>query len=245
MLLWELGYPSQARARMDDGLILAKKLSHPFSLTYMHFFFAWFHQLCGDEQTTRTSADAAISIASEHGLPFWGTLATALRGWTLAQEGVFQEAIAHILHGLAFFKASGAQLFQTYPLGLLAETQGKMGLADQGLAALTEAFAIIDKTDEHHWEAELYRLKGELLLALSHGNQAQAETCFRQAIDAARHRSQKSLELRAAMSLSRLWQKQGKRDEPRQMLAEIYNWFTEGFDTADLQEAKALLEALA
>jgi predicted ATPase len=245
LLLWQLGYPSQARANMQEALTLAQKLSHPFSLSYMHFFFAWFHELCGDERTARTSAEASMRISAEYGLPFWGTLATVLRGWALAEEGALEEGIAEVRQGLTFFEVSGAQLFQTYPLGLLAETYGKTGRPDQGLTVLIEALAVVDRSDEHYWEAELYRLRGELMLALPGDNRAEVERCFREAIQLARQRSQKSLELRAAMSLSRLWQKQGKLEEARPMLAEIYGWFTEGFDTRDLREAKALLEQLS
>ena len=132
-----------------------------------------------------------------------------------------------------------------YFLTLLAEAYGKAGQAEEGLTALAEALALVNKTGEHCYEAELYRLKGELLLAARRtGACAEAETCFHQALDVARRQQAKSLELRAAMSLARLWQRQGKRDEAHQLLAEVYGWFTEGFDTADLQEAKALLAEL-
>jgi len=126
-------------------------------------------------------------------------------------------------------------------LGLLAEAYEKGGRAEEGLCVLAEAFALVHKTEERIYEAELYRLQGELLLMRSTPQIAEAETCFRQALDIARRQQAKSWELRAAMSLSCLWQRQGKRDAARELLAEVYCWFTEGFDTADLQEAKALL----
>jgi predicted ATPase len=128
---------------------------------------------------------------------------------------------------------------------MLAETYGDMEQREEGLTALDEALAMVARTGERFWEGELHRLKGTLLLARSAEPQAEAEACFRQALDVARRQHAKSLELRAAMSLSRLWQRQGKRDAARALLAPIYGWFTEGFDTADLQEAKALLEGLA
>ena len=127
---------------------------------------------------------------------------------------------------------------------LLAEAYGEVGQTEAGLTVLAEALAVVDNTGERYWEAELYRLKGELLLRRASPTE-EVEAWFQQALDVARHQQAKSLELRAAMSLSRLWQQQGKRAEARELLAPIYGWFTEGFDTADLQEAKALLEALA
>lgn len=136
-------------------------------------------------------------------------------------------------------------MHRPYFLALLAEAYGKAGQPEEGLTVLAEALAIVDNTGERNWEAELHRRKGDLLLIQQGQKVGEAEECFRQALDIARRQQAKSLELRAAMSLSRLWQQQGKRDEARQMLAEIYGWFTEGFDTADLQEAKVLLEELA
>ena len=167
-----------------------------------------------------------------------------LLGWALAAQGQRAEGIAQVRHGLDAFRATGAELARPYYLALLAEASGQVGQAGEGLPLLAEALAVVHKNGERWWEAELHRLKGELLLILSPENQVDAEACFRQALDIARRQQAKSLELRAAMSLSRLWQRQDKRDEAHRLLAEIYGWFTEGFDTADLQEAMALLEAL-
>jgi predicted ATPase len=146
---------------------------------------------------------------------------------------------------MAAWRATGAEIAWTFLLIKLAEAYGKAGQAGEGLTALAEALALVNKTGERYFEAELHRLKGELLLQQDAGSGDEAETCFRQALDVVRCQQAKSLELRAVMSLSRLWQRQGKRNEARQLLAEIYGWFTEGFDTADLQEAKAVLEELA
>jgi predicted ATPase len=177
-----------------------------------------------------------------------------LRGWALVAQGQAEKGIAQIRQGLTTYQATGAELICPYWLALLAEAYEKGGQAEEGLAVLAEALAAVEKTGERWWEAELYRLKGELLLqsggqslepGVTHPQSATAETCFQQALEIARRQQAKSLELRAAMSLSRLWQRQGKRDTARQLLAESYDWFTEGFDTADLQEAKALLDALA
>ena len=147
--------------------------------------------------------------------------------------------------GVAAWRATGARVLQPYYLAVLAEAHRKAGLANEGLSVLAEALDAGRRTGERARGAELYRLKGELLLALSTENHGEAEAYFRQALEVAHRQSAKALELRAAMSVSRLWQHQGKRNDARQLLAEIYDWFTEGFDTADLKDAKALLEELA
>jgi predicted ATPase len=152
--------------------------------------------------------------------------------------------MAQMRQGLAAWRATGAEVFRPYYLALLAETYGAGGQPEEGLRLLEEALVMVNNRWERFWEAELYRHRGELTLTCSAEKQAEAETSFRQALDVARRQQAKSLELRAAMSLSRLWQRQGKRDEARQLLTEVYCWFTEGFDTADLQEAKALLAKL-
>src|SRR5262249_13154427 len=175
------------------------------------------------------------------------------RGWALAQryaergagQGQREEGMAQMQQGLAAWHATGAAVFRPYGLALLAEAYAQVGRCQEGLTLLAEALALTNDREERRWEAELYRLKGELLLACSAEHHAEAETCFRQALDVARHQEAKSWELRAATSLSRLWQQQGKRAEARALLAPIYGWFTEGFDTADLEEAKALLDKLA
>jgi predicted ATPase len=167
----------------------------------------------------------------------------------LALNFAIEEGITQIRQGLAFYQAIEAEVGRSYYLALLAEAYGKGGRAEDGLNTLAEALAFVDKTRERDYEAELYRLKGQLTLQSKvQGPKSQvereAEECFLRAIEIARKQQARSLELRAVMSLSRLWQQQGKKDEARQLLAEIYSWFTEGFDTADLQEAKALLEEL-
>ena len=182
-----------------------------------------------------------------------GSGGTIFRGWALAQrspepgpgQGQGEEGMAQMQQGLAAWRATGAEVFRPYGLALLAEASAKVGQHEAGLTLLAEALAVANDTGERRWEAELYRLKGELLLARAAEHDAEAETCFRQALDIARRQQAKSWELRAAMSLSRLWQRQGKRAEASELLAPVYGWFTEGFDTADLQEAKALLEELA
>ena len=156
-----------------------------------------------------------------------------------------EEGVAQLRQGLDAYRDGGAELYLPWHLALLAEAYRASGQAEGGLAALAEAMAMVDKTGERWYEAELYRLKGELMLSQSPDNSAEAETCFHQALDMARCRQAKSWELRAATSLARLWQSQDKRQDAYDLLAPVYGWFTEGFDTADLQEAKTLLQELA
>ena len=181
----------------------------------------------------------------EQGFPQWMAFDSILCGWALAHQGQAQEGIAQINQGMKDYRATGAELARPYYLVLLAEAHGAMGQPEGGLTALTEALTLVDTTGERWYEPELYRLKGELLLQQNSAKQADAESCFQHALDLARNQQAKSFELRAAMSLARLWQQQDKRQEAYDLLAPVYNWFTEGFDTADLQDAKALLDALS
>jgi predicted ATPase len=173
-----------------------------------------------------------------------------MRGWAVAEAGDRETGIAGIRQGLLALRATGARLRQPYYLALLAEACGKADRTEEGLTLLTEALKVANNTGERWWEAELHRLKGELLVRQTVGDigrtplHREAETCFRRALDIARRQQAKSLELRAAMSLSRLWQQQGKLEEARQLLLPIDGWFTEGVDTADLQEARVLVEQL-
>ena len=153
--------------------------------------------------------------------------------------------MAQLHQGLAAWRATGAAVFQPYGLALLAEAYAQAGRCEEGLTLLAEALALTNDREERRWEAELYRLKGELLLVHAAAHHAEAATCFQQALDVARHQQATSWELRAATSLARLWRDQGKRVEAHDLLAPVYGWFTEGFDTADLKDGKALLAELA
>jgi predicted ATPase len=185
-----------------------------------------------------------IALSTERGFTLWLAMATGLRGWAMAEQGRHEEGIAQIQESLAASSATGAELWRPHFLCLLAEACMETGRLDDGLNALTEAMAAADGNEIRFYEAEMHRLKGELLLKQDDSNGAEAQSCFERAIEIARKQSAKSLELRATMNLARLLAKQGKGDEARTMLAEIYNWFTEGFDTADLKDAKALLDEL-
>jgi TOMM system kinase/cyclase fusion protein len=240
-----LGYPDQALQRSYDTRALAQELAHPFTLAYALDFAARIHQLRREEHLTREWAEALLTLSREQGFTQRLATGTILLGWALTVQGRRAEGIAQVRQGLAAFRATGAELARPYYLAMLAEAYGNVGQAEKGLTMLAEALGAVHTTEERFCEAELYRLKGELLLAPASEHRAEAEACFRQALNVASRQGAKSWELRAGTSLSRLWQLQGKPAEARQLLAEIYRWFTEGFDTADLQEAKALLEELS
>lgn len=238
-----LGYPDQARKVMDETLRLAERQSHPFSLAYALHFEAIVHQLCGHPQLTEERAEAEISLSKEQGFPLFIGGGTAFQGWAFVEKGRRDEGIVRIKGGIDAWQSTGAELARSYWLILLAEAYGKIGQAENGLSTVADAFAAMNKNEEHFYEAELYRVKGDLLL-LSGNPSRDAEACFDKAIDIARGQNTKIFELRAATSLSCLWQKLGKRQEAQQLLGEIYSWFTEGFDSADLKKAERLLNGL-
>jgi predicted ATPase len=243
LTLWSLGYPDQALRCSREALTLAQGLAHPFSLAYAMCFAGKLCQLCRDVQAAQERATAAMALCTEQGFALYLARSTILQGWTMAEQGQGAAGLAQMRQGLGAYQITGAEVFRPYYLGFLAEAYGKVGQAGEGLTLLDEAVAAVHQTGERFCEAELYRLKGELLLVRSTGNHGEAQACFQQALTVARRQQARLWELRAAMSLSRLWQSQGKRAAAREMLAPIYGWFTEGFDTADLQDAKALLEA--
>jgi predicted ATPase len=242
--LWYLGYPQQGLTRSHEVVLLAQQIRHPFILSYALPATAVFHQFRREWQTVQERAEATIIIATEQGFLFWMTLSSILRGWALARQGQAQAGIEQIHQSLVAHRATGAEVSRPYFLALLAEAHGILREPEAGLTVLTEAQTLVDTTGDRWYESELYRLKGELLLQQSSDNSTEAETCFQRAISIARAQQAKSLELRAATSLAKLWQQQGKRQEAHDLLAPVYHWFTEGFDTADLQEAQALLDAL-
>jgi predicted ATPase len=243
--LWLLGYPDQAQRQNRAALTLARELGHSLTLGSALAWAAFFHRLRGEGRATYEQAEAAVRLSTEQGLPFRVAMGTILRGWALAALGEGEEGMAQLRQGLEGWRATGAAISWSYYLGSLADAYARGAHAGEGLAVLTEALTCVDQTGERYAEAELHRLKGALLLEQTVPDAHQAEVCFQQALAIARRQQAKSWELRAAMSLSRLWQQQGQRAEARALLAPIYGRFTEGFATADLQDAKALLEALS
>lgn len=249
-LLWALGYPDQAIKSAYTALTAAQNLSHAFSENFSRIGITIGHQLRGEVQQTQEHAETLISLSQAQGFPFWESGARILKGWTLATAGQAQEGISAIRQGLTMKRAIGAELTRPYFFALLVEACQKARQFAEGFAALEEIFAELGTTEERWWEADLHRLKGELLLQSQNRrstakNQSAAEECFHQALTVARRQSAKSLELRVAMSLCQLWRQQGNIHEAKHLLSDVYQWFTEGFDTADLQAAKTLLASFS
>jgi len=237
--LWCLGYPDPALKRSQEALALARELDHLFSLVeIVAYAGCMFNSLRRDAQTIKDDAEDLARLAGEKQWLTWLGLALRYRGEALAMLGQVQEGMAQMREGMAIDQAEDAGLWLPETLGALAEAQAKTGNPEEGLATLAGALDLVEQTDERCWEAELHRLRGELLLM--QGNEADAEASLQHAIEIARRQQARSWELRATTSLARLWQAQGHVDEAREALAKIYDWFTEGFDTRDLREAKAL-----
>jgi predicted ATPase len=242
--LWYLGYPDQALKRANEAVALAEGLLHPFSLAYAVYCVGVLHQYRRETRAAQETAESTRALCVEHGLIDFFAYATSLHGWAMVEQGRNEDGIAQIQEGLAISRATGSQLRRPYFLALLAEAYMETGRFDDGLSALTEALAAAEEHENRYYEAEMHRLKGDLLLKQDDSNAAEAQGYFRRAIEIAREQSAKSWELRTTTSFARLLAKQGRRDEARSMLTEIYSWFTEGFDTADLKDAKALLDEL-
>ncbi len=244
LALWHLGHPEQGYNRSCEALALARNLSHHHSLALALVWAAWLHQFRREPQAARRHAEAAIALCAEQGFPMFMSMGAILRGWALVQEGCGEEGSAQMRQSLADLRATGAGLWQPTFLSLIAEADGRIGQAERALEVIGEAMAIVDCNDERFYEAELHRLKGELLLVSTPPDLSGAERCFRIALEIAERQMAKSLGLRAALSLARLWTKEGRRQEAHDLLAPIYGWFIEGFDTPDYKEANALLDEL-
>jgi class 3 adenylate cyclase/predicted ATPase len=244
-ILWFLGYPDQALAHIPKSLALAHELSHPYSLAWARLWGAMLSQFRRNIPAVHEHAEAAIALSTEQGFTLWVASGTIFRGWALAMQGQSEEGMAQVHQGIAAVKATGAAMLVPYYCTVLAEVWDHLGHTEDGLQALAEAHTLVEQYEERWWEAEIHRLRGVLLLRQTGTPQAEAEAWLQRALDVARRQGAKSLELRAAMSLGRLWQQQGKRQEAYDLLAPLYHWFTEGFDTADLQDARALLADLS
>jgi predicted ATPase/class 3 adenylate cyclase len=244
LALWHLGYPDQSLQMSQRALVQARVLAHPMTLVYAHHLAGILHQFRREAQVVQELAEEMLRISKERGYAFYSTAGMTLRGWALAELGQEEEGIGQIREGIAAWQAVEASVMLPYSLAFLAEAYEKAGRVQEGRDALTEALATADRTGCRTWEAELYRLEGELLLRKGE-EESEAEACFQSAVNLASRQRARSWELRAATSLSRLWHRQGRRDEARELLQAIYGCFSQGFDTADLKEAKALLDALA
>jgi predicted ATPase len=242
--LWLLGHPDSATRKSREAAALAHQLSQPSSEALAFHFAGMLHQCRRDPLAVLACADRSLAISAEQGFSFWQAGGTVLRGWALSECGSGPEGLTILRRGLEAWRATESVTYQTYYLALLAETVTKQGQTEEGLKILDDALALAEQTGERFFQAELHRLKGLLLLhSVATGEPTRAKVCFHQALDVARRQNAKSLQLRAALSLSKLCRQQGRPAEARPLLAEVYGGFTEGFDTPDLQEAKALLEA--
>src|SRR5229473_2727869 len=249
LILWMLGHPDQASKMSHRALALAHELPHPYNLAMALTWASQLHHLRREEQLTQERAEKVVNLAAEQQFPHWLAWGTIFLGWAQVRQGHAEDEIGRMRRGLETWRATAAG---TLPMMLtpLADAQEAVGQTTEGLNTVAEALAAVEKTGERLFEAELYRIKGQLSLQAkqvkaSEGKSIEeAESCFLKAIEIARRQQAKSLELRASTSLSRLWQQRGQKQQAQRLLAEIYGWFTEGFDTSDLKEAKALLEEL-
>ena len=244
--LWCLGYADQALIRMQEALAMARNLNHPYSEAMALYCSAWLHQYRCEAKAASEHAAQAIALSNEHGFAWPLAFATMLHGWTLAAEGQTTAVIVQIRGGLATLEKMGVRLWRPHMQAMLAAAYAAVGRGDEALTLLTEALDTAGQTGEEEYAAELYRLKGEL--TLQHATPkatAEAEACFDHALGIARRQQAKSWELRAATSLAGLWHGQGKHKQACELLTRVYRWFTEGFDTPDLQDAQALLDRLA
>jgi class 3 adenylate cyclase/predicted ATPase len=244
LVAWFMGYPEQGLKKAEDAVALAQELAHPYSIAAARAFSARLHLCRRDIVLARQYATACIELSKERGFAFWLTWGNLLFGRVMVEQRQEEDGIAQMRDSLAAYQTMGAGLGRSDFLALVAEACAGAGRIQEGLAVVEEALAWVEKTAEHNCEAELHRLKAELLLA-DCSNSVRAESCLRYAIGVARTQHAKSWELRATMSLARLLEKQGRRTDARTVLTDIYNWFTEGFDTADLKDAKALMDELS
>jgi predicted ATPase len=245
--LWFSGFPDRAHKKIQEALALAQEASHLPSMAEALNFAIIVHHLRRECQATRDRTEALITLSTEQGFPFFLAFGTIFQGWALAYQGNDEEGIQQMRQGIDAWRITGVESVWPYIHSQLAEAYGRAGKAGEGLTVVAEVLDTAHKSEENWYISELYRLKGELLMAQKDKNEdlLEAEACFHKAIDIARRQEARSWELRAVMSLCHLWQQQGKKEEARHKLSEIFGWFTEGFDTSDLVEAKTLLEKLS
>jgi DNA-binding winged helix-turn-helix (wHTH) protein/predicted ATPase len=263
--LWALGYPDQAWERMQSALSRAHHLEHPESRVVAAHFAARLHQLRGDVAASQEQAERVIALAEDQGLELWLMLGTMDRAWAEAEQGQLETGIQQMREDLSAYAATGARLWRAHFLVLLAAMLGKAGQMEEGLTAIADALVLVTDTGDHYPTAEVYRVKGELLMMQAVGierwrsNTAEpfrktrevsssadeAKRCFVEALRVARQQEARSWELRAATSLTRLYRMQARREESRRVLSEIYAWFTEGHETADLKTARTLLDLIS
>jgi predicted ATPase len=244
VILWDQGFPDEALRHAEEAIVGGRAAAHPFSEALALSFQAMLHQSRGEATLCLDRANAALALATEQGLRLLAGSAMALVGWALVKSAAAEEGLARLRAGIDALRALSARAWQLLLFPLLPEACLDVGRIEEGLSAVREGLAEVEETEARYYEAELNRLEGELLLASKEPDEIRAEASFRKAIGIALAQQTKSRELRAATSLARLWRDQDKRAQARELLAPVYGSFTEGFDTLDLKQAKALLDGL-
>jgi predicted ATPase len=244
LAFWLLGYPEAALADTEHALVVAREIGHSATLMYVLNFSAWTHIHCGNYSTTNALVDEFSALKDQTGSVFWGAWGMMQRGCLLALTGKASDAVQTITCGVTAMRSTGTTMWMPFWLSHLARANAEIGQHDDARRCIGEAMAAVETAKERWCEAEVNRIAGEIALLSPEPDVAKAEAYFERALAVAREQHAKSWELRAAMSMVRLWRDQGKRDEARDLLAPVYTWFTEGFDTLDLKEAEALLDAL-
>jgi predicted ATPase len=244
-LLWCLGYPARALERSREAVDSARTLSHPYSLTYSMYCAIRLHLLRGEAREAYGLTEIALADSTKHGFALWTALIAFLQGWSLCQQGHVVHGVARMRMGFENALATGHNTARPMYCALLAEAYGRIGQLKDASQMVKDALNAVEASGQRYYEAETHRFNGELLLRRDRPDIEQAHTYFQRALEIARHQQAKSWELRAATSLARLWRDQGRRAEAHDLLAPVYGWFTEGFDTQDLKDAKVLLDELA
>jgi len=242
--LWHRGYPDRSARAVDRALALSRQLGHAPTLAHAFSFAGGAAVFARDVATVYAHGNDCVAIASEHGFAHWEALGRILQGWAEAKRGKATTGIACIREGLAAAEATGTRSSKPFYFALLAEALALAGKMQEAVAALDDALATAAVSGARGWDAEIHRLRGELTGRLPYPDPAKAEDSFRTALAIAREQGTRGYGLRAATSLARLWSEQGRRGQARDLLAPLYDWFAEGFNTADLKDAKRLLDAL-
>ena len=242
--VWQLGYPAASRDGAERAVKNARETGQATTLMYALFSAVVNHIRCGNYAAAHTEVDELIALADERGAPYWKACGTAARGWLFTETGKASDAVRAIISGITSLRSTGALLYEPWHLWYLAMAYAELGQPDDARRCIDDAIDKVERSKERWAEAEVHRIAGEIALKSPAPDTEKAQKYFDRALAVARHQRARSWELRAAMSMARLWRDQGKREEARDLLSPVYGWFTEGFDTVDLKEAKALLEQL-
>ena len=245
LISWVLGYPDRALHLAEEGEVTARRLSHPFSSAQALCYKAILHQLRSETESVDRYADELLAHCAEHDLKIWSYNGQMLKGWSLLRQAQVDEGRRRFRDALDERGATRVTHRQAYYLAILADALGLAGQPEEALDAIGQALELINSAEDRRWEALAHRVRGDLLFTPPCRDEAAAEEALQRAVEVARGQEAKSLELRAATSLARLLVARDERQKAHDLLASIYSWFTEGFDTADLKEAEALLAELA